>query len=59
MLKFELDIGSIYYFIWSVIVVVLMLRLCELTERMTDSVQYLPQALRMSSRTADASLNPA
>jgi hypothetical protein len=46
----ELDIAGIYYFIWSLVIIVMLYAIGEVMDRMTKRMDGVLDALRVSQR---------
>ena len=52
-MQMELDVASIYYFIWSLVVLMVLCKGGELLEKLSHSIENLLHAIRLS-RNAQA-----
>ena len=47
-MRMELDLESVYYFVWSLVVIMFLCKVCALLERLPHSIENLLHAVRVS-----------
>ena len=48
MMKMELDVESVYYFVWSIAVLIFLGKTCEVLDRMTDLLHTISRSRPVS-----------